>query len=45
MSFTPEPRQTLFLWNLLAHDGGQFLNDVKPELKAKDRRPWKPRVC
>jgi hypothetical protein len=37
MSDQPNPLQTLFLWRLLATDGGEFLKKIKPELSAKDR--------
>lgn len=40
MSYQPTPKQTLFLWYLLAKGGGEFLKNVKMKLDpTKDRKP------
>lgn len=38
MSFNPSPLQTLFLWRLLATDGGDFLKRIKPPIDATQRK-------
>ncbi len=38
MNFTPSPLQTLFLWRLLASDGGDFWKRIKPPIEAKERK-------
>ena len=34
MDYSPTPLETLFLWRLLASEGGEFLQDVKPDPHA-----------
>jgi hypothetical protein len=38
MDYRPTPLETLFLWRLLASEGGEFLKDVKPDPKLAGRR-------
>jgi hypothetical protein len=38
MDYNPTPLETLFLWRLLASEGGEFLKDVKPDPKPAGRR-------
>jgi len=38
MTYHPTPLETLFLWRLLANEGGEFLKDVKPDPKPVARR-------
>ncbi len=39
MEFSPDPLQTLFLWRLLADDGGAFQQGLKPDLPKPKRDP------
>ena len=39
MSTSPTPRQTLFLWRLIAEGGGQFSKYMKPAFEKKDHTP------
>lgn len=39
MEFTPDPLQTLFMWRLLADDGGAFQQGLKPDLSKPKRDP------
>lgn len=38
MDYTPTSLETLFLWRLLASEGGTFLKDVKPDPQPAGRR-------
>jgi len=37
MTYLPTPLQTLFLWRLLATNGGEFWKLIKPAIDARER--------
>lgn len=38
MSLSPNPLQTLFLWRLLASEGGEFWKNTKPQVSTAERK-------